>query len=109
MGTQSRVEDMLRGYKEEVDTLREALNIAARTVAETSGYPMPDLDAGEEGLGDGGLGGGESAVRNVERAELQSALGAGLEGAASSGDSTGRGSTKGKRLVIADDGSYKHA
>lgn len=33
----ARAQDMLRSYKEEVDTLREALHIAATAVAETQG------------------------------------------------------------------------
>ena len=93
----ARVEDMLRSYKEEVDTLREALHIAARTVAEAQGYVGPDAGATDE-------------LRQSERAELRGVL----RDAAASVPPQERARLRGKggqggarRVVVGEDGSYE--
>lgn len=97
----ARVEDMLRSYKEEVDTLREALHIAARTVAESQGYPSDAFSGG----------GGEDAMQSTERAELDDVLrGAAASVGGGSGARRGNGGAGGRsgkqRVVVDEDGSY---
>ena len=48
VGSRKRVEEMLKTYKDEVETLREALHIAAQSIAEAGG-PGPEIDAGQIG------------------------------------------------------------
>ena len=51
IGSRKRVEEMLKTYKDEVETLREALHIAAQSIAEAGGGAGPDIDVGQLGGG----------------------------------------------------------
>jgi len=95
MESKKRVENMLKSYKDEVDTLNEALRIAALDIASTAGDQL--LSDEEDAEGD------ESGTPQKKYLPA-------LNRSSGSGGNTANSSSRlSKTLVISSDGSYSHS